>query len=343
MKTSKTDLGEKLLQWYTLNGRDLPFRNTRDPYKIWICEIIFQQTRITQGLLHYQNFIRRFPDIASLAHAETDEVLLYWKGLGYYSRALNLHKAAQQVIQNFNGIFPQKYEDILKLPGVGKYTAAAISSICFDGNYPAIDGNFYRVLTRLFADDFDISSSRAFSYFSELAKTLIPEGKAGDLNQAMMDLGSEVCTPKNPKCSICPFNKDCLAYEFQKVASFPVKLKKPKVVNEELQYYFVQYKGCFLIHRRGTTSIWKKLYEFPTEIPDVWKTQITISTTIFHKLTHKNLKINFFHLQIKNKEKLNLFLKNSDFMLVTKDQAKEKSFPKPLENYLKTLDKANGF
>ncbi|MGZ5263508.1 MAG: A/G-specific adenine glycosylase, partial [Kaistella sp.] len=152
-------VGELLLAWYKIHGRDLPFRNTNDPYKIWICEIIFQQTRIEQGLNHYNRFILRFPDVQTLADADNDEVLLYWKGLGYYSRALNLHKASLQIMHEFNGKFPENYDDILSLKGVGKYTAAAISSICFGAKIPAVDGNFYRVLSRVFADDFDVSNS----------------------------------------------------------------------------------------------------------------------------------------------------------------------------------------
>lgn len=208
-------VGNRLLEWYRNNARDLPFRQTKDPYKIWICEIVFQQTRINQGLNHYNNFIERFPDVKTLAEAEENEVLLYWKGLGYYSRAINIHKAAQQIMNDYQGVFPSRYEEILKLKGVGKYTAAAVFSICFNGKMPAVDGNFYRVLSRLFADDFDISSSKAFSYFSELAQLVMPEN-VGDFNQAMMDIGSEICKPKNPLCGECPLNEDCLAFATQK-------------------------------------------------------------------------------------------------------------------------------
>lgn len=218
-------IGNTLLHWYKNNARDLPFRQTTDPYKIWICEIVFQQTRINQGLNHYNNFIKRFPDVKILAEANEDEVLLHWKGLGYYSRAINIHKAAKQIMTDYNGSFPSDYEEILKLKGVGKYTAAAVSSICFDGKMPAVDGNFYRVLSRFFADDFDISNSKAFNYFSELATLIMPE-KVGDFNQAMMDLGSEICKPKNPLCGECPIDQNCLAFSLEKISSFPVKTKK---------------------------------------------------------------------------------------------------------------------
>ena len=156
--TDFLNIGLKLLKWYDLNARDLPWRKTKNPYHIWVCEIVLQQTRVEQGKNHYLNFVERFPTVESLSSAEIDEVLLYWKGLGYYSRAINLHKAAQQVMEDFGGEFPNQFEEILKLKGVGKYTAAAVSSICFDEKVPAIDGNFYRVLSRVFADDFDVSS-----------------------------------------------------------------------------------------------------------------------------------------------------------------------------------------
>ena len=268
--TEFLSIGKHLLHWYSQNARDLPFRNTKDPYKIWICEIVFQQTRIAQGLGHYNNFIERFPDVKTLAEATEDEVLLYWKGLGYYSRAINVHKAAKQIMSEFNGEFPSQYEDILSLKGVGKYTAAAVYSICFGGKTPAVDGNFYRVLSRVFADDFDISNSKAFDYFSQLALLVIPEN-VGDFNQAMMDLGSEICKPKNPLCADCPLQKDCSAYALGTVSQFPVKTKKVKAVDLELLYYFIEYNGQFAIKQRGDDFIWKKLFDFPTEIHEIFK------------------------------------------------------------------------
>lgn len=327
-------VGEKLLAWYEISGRDLPFRKTKDPYKIWICEIIFQQTRIEQGLNHYKNFIKRFPDLETLANADTDEVLLYWKGLGYYSRALNLHKAAKQIIEDFNGKFPENYDDILKLKGVGKYTAAAISSICFNEKIPAVDGNFYRVLSRVFADDFDISNSKAFNYFSELALMMMPKNEAGHFNEAMMDLGSEICKPKNPKCEICPLNKNCIAFNTGNIQNFPVKSKKVKPTDLELTYYFVEFKDRFLIRQRNDGFIWKKLYEFPTEIPDEFENYITHQKTVNHKLTHKNLTIHFYKVSLNSKKGFEEFAVKNGFQISSQDDAALKSFPKSLENYL---------
>ena len=335
-------IGNKLLKWYDKNARDLPFRNTKDPYKIWICEIVFQQTRIAQGLNHYNNFIKRFPDVQTLAQAEEDEVLLYWKGLGYYSRAINIHKAAQQIINDYNGVFPSEYEEILKLKGVGKYTAAAVSSICFNGKIPAVDGNFYRVLSRIFADDFDVSNSRAFNYFSELAHLIMPEN-VGDFNQAMMDLGSEICKPRNPLCGECPLNQDCLAFSLNKISEFPVKTKKVKATDLELKYYFVHRNGEFLIQQRKDDFIWKKLFEFPLEISDDFIPFIKSVKTFNHKLTHKNLSIEIFNVEVDSEEVWKNFIVENDYMITTVENSHDRSFPKPLENYIQNYDVAYKF
>lgn len=339
MKTKKQNadflhVGRKLLNWYKIHARDLPFRKTKDPYKIWICEIIFQQTRIEQGLNHYNNFITRFPDVHTLANAKTDEVLLYWKGLGYYSRALNLHKASLQIINDFNGVFPNDYNDVLSLKGVGKYTAAAISSICFDKKIAAVDGNFYRVLSRVFADDFDISNSKAFDYFSELALKMMPENEAGSFNEAMMDLGSEICKPKNPLCESCPLNKDCIAFSLGKINLFPVKTKKVKATDLELTYFFVHYKDQFLIKQRKEDFIWKKLYEFPNSIPENFEIFQTEQKTILHKLTHKNLTIQIYKIGLESLKMIENFAEKEEFIITDFKESHQKSFPKPLENYL---------
>lgn len=332
-------IGSKLLNWYKVNARDLPFRQTKDPYKIWICEIVFQQTRINQGLNHYNNFIKRFPDVKTLAGAEEDEVLLYWKGLGYYSRAINIHKAAQQIMNEYEGSFPSDYDEILKLKGVGKYTAAAVSSICFDGKMPAVDGNFYRVLSRVFADDFDVSNSRAFNYFSELATLVLPEN-VGDFNQAMMDLGSEVCKPKNPLCGECPLNEDCLAFSLHQISEFPVKTKKIKAADLGLTYYFVHRNGQFLIQQRKDDFIWKKLFEFPPEISEELMPFIKSAKMVSHKLTHKNLSIEIFNVEIDSEKIWEDFIIKNNYTIIDVEGSHEKSFPKPLETYIQNYHTA---
>ncbi|WP_292010817.1 A/G-specific adenine glycosylase [Chryseobacterium sp.] len=332
-KSDFLHLGNILLKWYSENSRDLPFRQTKDPYKIWICEIVFQQTRINQGLNHYNNFIKRFPDVKTLADATEDEVLLYWKGLGYYSRAINIHKAARQIMNDYGGIFPSEYDEILKLKGVGKYTAAAVVSICFNGKIPAVDGNFYRVLSRVFADDFDISNSRAFTYFSELAQLVLPDN-VGDFNQAMMDLGSEICKPKKPLCEECPFNEYCLAFSLNRITEFPVKTKKIKTEDLHLTYYFVHHNNQFLIQQRKDDFIWKKLFEFPASIPEALEEFNKGEKTVHHKLTHKNLTISISDIEIDSPEIWENFQKQEGYLVTDFKKSQEKSFPKPLENYI---------
>ncbi|MBQ0152406.1 MAG: A/G-specific adenine glycosylase [Chryseobacterium sp.] len=333
ISTDFLHIGNLLLKWYEKNARELPFRTTKDPYKIWICEIVFQQTRIAQGLNHYNNFIERFPDVKTLADAIEDEVLLYWKGLGYYSRAINIHKAAQQIINDFNGVFPSDYNDILSLKGVGKYTAAAVFSICFGGKTPAVDGNFYRVLSRVFADDYDVSNSNAFQYFSDLAQLVLPEN-VGDFNQAMMDLGSEICKPKNPLCEECPLHKDCIAYSLNKQSEFPVKTKKVKVEDLHLSYFFVNFEGYFAIQQREDDSIWKKLFEFPSEIPSIMLNENFRTKTVHHKLTHKNLTIDITNVALDSQAVFEDFIKQNNYLMVNLDSSHDKSFPKPLETYI---------
>lgn len=331
-------LGEKLLLWYKHHGRDLPFRETKDPYKIWICEIIFQQTRISQGLEHYQNFLQKFPTLATLAAADLDEVLLAWKGLGYYSRAIYLHQAAKQIMTSFGGVFPQDLQEILSLKGIGKYTAAAISSISFGKDIPAIDGNFYRVLSRVFADDFDISQSNAFTHFSHLAHKIMPLGKAGDFNQAMMDLGSEICKPKNPNCDICPLSEDCVAFQKKETKKYPIKSKKVKISEWSLEYFFVFHENQFLVQQRNSNFIWKKLFEFPVKIPKSFQSKVLNTQAISHKLTHKNLLITIKTVLIPSEKEFQNWAKKENLLTITFEKASEKSFPKPLENFLQTFE-----
>lgn len=334
----KLIIGRKLLLWYAENSRSLPWRETKNPYNIWISEIVLQQTQVKQGLGHYLNFIKRFPDVKTLAEAAGDEVLLYWKGLGYYSRAINLHKAAKQVVEEFGGNFPDNYVDLLKLKGIGKYTAAAIASICFDEKIPAVDGNFYRVLSRVFADRTDISSAMAFQHFSGLALQMMPEHSAGDFNQAVMDLGSQICRPKKADCLFCPLNEFCIAFSTGKVYDFPVKMKKTAVKELNLKYYFVEFNNKFLIRRRGDDFIWKLLYEFPTEISPEMMGKIIHSIQLKHKLTHRALNIEINHILADEKTFLD-FAKKGGYTAVSREESDQKSFPKPLQHYIKNYFK----
>lgn len=339
MKTNKQTadflyIGKAILDWYAENARDLPWRRTKNPYHVWISEVILQQTQVKQGQAYYLDFISRFPDVIALARAETDEVLRYWKGLGYYSRALNLHTAARQIVERFSGIFPSKYEDIIQLKGIGKYTAAAIASICYDVRIPAVDGNFYRVFSRLFADGFDISKSTAYAYFSEMAMNMMPKDRVGDFNQAIMDFGSQICKPKKPLCDVCPLQKYCLAYGIGKVHDFPFKLKKVKVETLFLEYFFVECEGQFLIKKRSEDFIWKRLYEFPMEIPEIWHHHIVETQNIKHKLTHRHLDIRIHEVFLESFDDFQNFAKEGQFLVVDYVSFKEKAFPRPLEKLL---------
>ena len=262
-------ISDKLIEWYEIHKRDLPWRNTHDPYKIWISEIILQQTRVVQGFDYYIRFIERFPDVASLACATEQDVLKYWQGLGYYSRARNLHSTAQNIINNFNGNFPQDYSSILSLKGVGEYTAAAIASFAFNLPYPAVDGNVFRFLSRLFAINEPIDTNKGKKYFTELAKAIIDISRPGLFNQAIMEFGALQCTPSSPDCTVCPFNSKCLAYKYQKINAFPVKQNKTKTRDIYLFYFHIRNKGCIYLKKREEKGIWQNLYEFPSIESDI--------------------------------------------------------------------------
>ncbi len=252
-----------LQEWYRVNKRELPWRNTSDPYLIWISEIILQQTRVLQGMDYFLRFTERFPDIATLAAAGEDEVLKYWQGLGYYSRARNLHAAAKDVMDRFGGIFPSGYADVLSLKGIGEYTAAAIVSFAWNRPYPVVDGNVFRVLARLFALDTPIDTTQGKKTFTRLAEMLLDPLHAGLHNQAMMELGALCCVPQRPDCGNCPLQHHCQAFMQGNVLRFPVKQHKQKVRNRYFHYLYIRYKDTVWLSRRKEKDIWQGLYEFP--------------------------------------------------------------------------------
>lgn len=257
------EISRILVNWYALNKRDLPWRETKDPYLIWISEIILQQTRVAQGLSYFLRFVERFPTVGDLAVADEDEVLKYWQGLGYYSRARNLHAAAKSIVSDYNGVFPQNYEDVLSLKGIGAYTAAAIVSFAWNLPYPVVDGNVFRVLSRLFSIDTPIDTSVGKKQFTELAHLIMDEGRAGEHNQAIMELGALQCVPQHPDCLACPLVEKCLAFANGKVSDLPVKKNKVKTRNRYFHYLHIKYKGKTWLHRREEKDIWTGLYEFP--------------------------------------------------------------------------------
>lgn len=332
-----------LLKWYLQNKRDLPWRNTQNPYPIWLSEIILQQTRVAQGLPYFLKFTTAFPTVFDLAKAHEEDVLKLWQGLGYYSRARNLHKTAQQVVADFNGIFPNNYESLLKLKGVGTYTAAAIASFSHNEAVPVVDGNVLRVLSRYFDIETDIASAGAKKEFTALAQELLPDGKADVFNQAIMEFGALQCVPKNPDCNRCVFNESCLALQKKKVTQLPVNLKKLKVTKRYFNYLiFSDEKEQTVIQKRTVKGIWHNLYEFPvieTENPenddtvlDLIRNQMQIanaineivlfnSEAILHKLSHQHLYIKFWKIRV------------SGILTNGTDCATAKTFPFPIAVY----------
>lgn len=248
-----------LIEWYHEHKRDLPWRNTNDPYLIWISEIILQQTRVAQGYAYYQRFIERFPNLESLAASEENEVLKYWQGLGYYSRARNIHQTAISV----NGVFPVKYEDILKLKGIGTYTAAAICSFAYNQPHAVVDGNVYRVLSRFFGINEPIDSGKGKKIFASLAHDLLDKIQPALYNQAIMDFGALQCTPLSPDCTVCPFKNRCFAFNHNMVSSLPIKQNKTKTSERFFYYLLIRDNGNIYLNKRTENDIWKNLYELP--------------------------------------------------------------------------------
>lgn len=253
------DFAKIITDWYLTHKRDLPWRDTKDPYVIWISEIILQQTRVVQGYEYFRRFIGRFPDIRSLAGADEDEVMKYWQGLGYYSRARNLHAAAKSM----GGVFPVTYPEVLALKGVGEYSAAAICSFAYNMPYAVVDGNVYRVLARYFGIDTPIDSTEGKKQFKLLADQLLDRENPGIYNQAIMDFGAIQCTPQAPACLFCPLSGSCRALSEGRVAQLPVKQNKIKLTERFFNYLYVSSGAYTFIHKRTGNDIWKNLFEFP--------------------------------------------------------------------------------
>jgi len=253
----------RLIQWYRQNHRDLPWRHHRDPYKIWLSEIILQQTQVVQGLAYYNRFTETYPTVNDLASASEDEVLKLWQGLGYYSRARNMLAAAKSIVRNHGGNFPDSYEHIRALKGVGDYTAAAIASFAFDLPYGVVDGNVFRFLSRFFAIRTAIDTTKGKKEFTALANSLIDKKHPGIYNQAIMEFGSQYCKPTKPNCPACIFSTRCMAYNQGKAEAYPVKEKRTKVKKRYFNYLVLtDTKGQLLLHKRGAGDIWQGLYEF---------------------------------------------------------------------------------
>lgn len=253
-----------LTHWYSNNKRNLPWRETKNPYYIWLSEIILQQTQVKQGLPYYEAFVSNYPTVFDLANADESDVLKLWQGLGYYSRARNLHASAKYVVSALGGKFPDNYKDLLKLKGVGDYTASAIASICFNEVAAVVDGNVYRVLSRYFGMDTPINSSQGAKEFKSLAQELIDKKEPAEFNQAIMEFGATQCKPKNPYCNICPFKDGCIAFNKNRIAELPVKIKSAKAKKKYFNFLvFISEDGKTILEKREGKGIWQNLYQFP--------------------------------------------------------------------------------
>lgn len=304
-----------LIRWYEKNKRDLPWREVESPYHVWLSEIMLQQTQVSQGLPYYERFINTFPDVFSLAEAEEQEVLKLWQGLGYYSRARNLHVTAKVIAYEMNGVFPNTYHQLIKLKGIGDYTAAAIASICFNEAVPTIDGNVYRVLSRIFGLKTPINEHKAKAEFKSLAQSLMTGDDPGTFNQAMMEFGALQCTPKNPDCDKCPVIHMCYAFENNMIDKLPAKTKKVKVKKRFFDYLIFHFpQNKTLLRKREKQDIWRHLYEFPLiesdHFPDpdfihqeakiiasVDQIKLLTPQPIKHKLTHQEINIRFWKVE----------------------------------------------
>ena len=331
----------KLINWYNHNKRDLPWRKTKDPYKIWVSEIILQQTRIEFGIKYYNKFLKRYPDVKNLANTKEMDLMKIWEGLGYYSRAINMLKTAKIVLNSFNGVFPLEYEQLIQLPGVGDYTASAISSICNDELQVVVDGNVLRFLSRMHKIDLPIESIKTKKYFKKLGFKLIQDVKPGDFNQALMDYGSTICKPKKFDCNNCLFSIDCKAYNSNSVENYPVKKKKIKLKDRFLNYVVVVTNdNKTQIKKRDSSGIWKNLYEFPLIETKIETSAKQISKElnlnlkdllsvkkINHRLSHQLLHITFFVYKV-------------DYQLddlVDINALASYPFPKPINKFISEL------
>lgn len=323
----------RIISWYKKNKRDLPWRNTTDPYPIWLSEIILQQTRVDQGLPYFLTFLNAFPTIKELANAPEESVMKLWQGLGYYSRARNLHHTAKIVSCDYKGVFPKTYTEILSLKGIGEYTAAAISSFAFGLPYPVVDGNVYRVLSRYFGIDVPIDTGKGKKLFADLAEEVMDKDNPAEYNQAIMEFGATQCVPQKPDCNICPLQDSCMAFNNKKIELLPVKSKKTKQRARYFHYLFITDRKFTFLNKRVGNDIWKNLYDFPlietseklseSDLIEsetwqkIFKDSI-ISLNVLpkehkHILSHQKIHARFVQIEIeKQSTALKLFLKNSN-------------------------------
>ncbi|MBC7382750.1 MAG: A/G-specific adenine glycosylase [Bacteroidia bacterium] len=339
-----------LLNWYLKNKRNLPWRNTTNPYIIWLSEVILQQTRVPQGLPYFQVFIKKYPTVKKLAEASNDEIMKLWQGLGYYSRARNMHTTAILIHTQFKGIFPDNYTAILKLKGIGTYTAAAIASFAFNEPIAVLDGNVFRVLARLYAIDEPINSTSGKKLFTVLAQTFLNVNEPALHNQAMMELGALVCKPQKPLCNECPLVNNCLAFLQGKQQFFPVKVKNVKVRNRYFSYFYFLVHKQTCIYQRKAGDIWQNLFDLPllewdqqvdneiilNELKNKnWfsptkKQSLYLAMQTKHILTHQRIFANFYIVKLINKPQM-----GKEFIWINPTELKKYAIPRLLDKFLK--------
>lgn len=343
-----SDFQKGLLKWYSRHKRDLPWRKTSDPYKIWLSEIILQQTRVNQGLPYYLKFIRNYPNVQELADAQEDSLMKDWEGLGYYSRARNLHSAAKYIVNDLDGVFPGKYDDILKMKGVGTYTAAAIASFAFNEAHAVLDGNVFRVLSRYYAVDTPINSTNGKKEFTELANKSLLQSDPATYNQAIMEFGALQCTPKSPDCENCPVQSSCEGYRLGMVHNLPMKIKKTYNRERFFNYFLIKKDNNILVEQRQTKDIWNKLYQFPliekeellsyNEASLILEEEFSLDLKSLrlieshklkaHKLSHQTIHCQIFVLEA------NAHLNFSKAIWCKEEDLEQFAFPRPLRIFL---------
>lgn len=347
--TPITHFAAQIITWYKDFHRELPWRATQDPYKIWLSEIILQQTRVKQGLPYYEKFVETYPTIADFASADLQDILRLWQGLGYYSRARNMHYTAKFIQEELGGNFPNTYQDLLKLKGVGKYTAAAIASFAFGEDVAVLDGNVFRLLARYFGIDTDISSGEGQKEFLALAQAMLPQGQSALYNQALMEFGAMQCSPQKPNCMYCPLQADCVAFATDKIADLPVKNKKMKQKERFFHYWVIIQGQKIALRHRSSEGIWEGLYDFYLQeedkstafeealqqFPSALQPHLVLkhqSPHFKHILTHQIIQACFWQVEITQSQLIEKYLPMLNFYSIEEI----KDLPKPIliHNYL---------
>lgn len=344
------DFSYKIIEWYNVNKRDLPWRNTKNPYYVWISEIILQQTRVSQGLPYYNKFVENFPTIKDLAEASENNVLKLWQGLGYYSRGRNLHFSAQYIQNNLKGEFPSTFNELKKLKGVGNYTAAAIASFCYDEKVAVVDGNVIRVLSRFFGVNDDVSLAKTINKINDLANKVMPVNKVNIYNQAIMEFGALQCKPKSPNCTQCPLLDNCVAYDTNRVNVIPYKSKKIKIKKRYFNYLVFKSKNSIYFKQRSEKDIWQNLFDFPLlethqflhfndklflnflhKFIHFKNVDISISEDYVHILSHQIINARFFIIEFNNDDDFN----NNEVTRFNVNQLNDIGKPILIQNFLK--------